>query len=323
MAYPLDNPDWQRKLIESQRAMAKAMEPSRRILQEMATKLPDRQIAGINEQLQSSNRKIAQILGSKLAEIEGPRRVFQQQYVQLNKLLQSYDVAAGLRRAHEAGRRFEQLWRRSLPVNWRSLEPVEIIELVRLTHVEGVPLVWVPGEELARQISEKDTREGAMSFLVDKGDRVLEDVEAVMSGITSDQLTGWAAKAVKAVEAYREGHTEAAQAMAAAVVTAGLERGLGFKTLEKVRNTADRHSPDEVRLALYRTTLVVHLGSRCAQGHGYEQPGFNRGASLHEVSDDQYTPENSLTAIMLAAAILREAQEVRDTGLASSSNGSN
>jgi hypothetical protein len=310
VANPPHNHDWLRKLIESQRAMAKAIEPSRKI-QEAAAKLSTHHIARLNEQLQSSNSRTAQTLGQRLAAIEGPRQVLQQHYAQLSKLLESYDVATGLREAQEPGRRFERLWRQSLPANWRSLDTGEVGQLIQLTRVEGVPLVWVPGEELTRQISEKKTREETLSFLVNRSDRVLDDVEAILREVTSGELAGWAGKTVKAAEAYREGHTDAAQALAAAVVTAGLERALGFKKLERVRKTADKYAPDKVKLALYRTTLVIHLGSRCIQGYGYEKAGFNRGASLHEVSGEQYTPENSLAAIMLAAGILREAQEVR------------
>jgi hypothetical protein len=105
------------------------------------------------------------------------------------------------------------------------------------------------------------------------------------------------------------------RALAAAVITAGRERGMRFKKLQEVRKLANRLSPDEASLALYRTSLVLQLGSRCVQGTGFEKPGFNRGASLHEVREDQYNRENSLAAIMIAASILRESQELRQGGM--------
>lgn len=202
-----------------------------------------------------------------------------------------------------------------MPLNWRPLTYEQAENASILTHKEGVPLVWVPGPKVTAEVSDKTSREEAMAFLVEEQDRVLADIETTLAEVVHRDLTGWGGKTQEAVNAFRDDHIAPAQALAAAVVTAGLERGMRFKSQSKVRKMANDLSPDEVTLALYRTSLVLQLGSRSLQGEGFEQPGFNRGTSLHEVTDHQYNSENSLAAIMIAASVLREAQELRDTGI--------
>lgn len=322
MASPFDNPEWWRRINAAQEAINKSLEPTRK-LQQLGAKLPNERIAKLHQQLLGAQNKTAEILRRNLEAIEGPRRALEQNNRALDKWLKAYDVERVFREVAEAGRKFEQAWRQSLPVNWRELSFKEIRELIRLTQEEGVPLVWVPGAELSAEISKKKTREEAVAFLVHKRDQVLDDVDEVLSEVTDPDLTGWGDKVGKATAAYRDGHTETAQSMAAAVVTAGLEKGMRFKKLKRVRSAAHRLSPDQARLARFRHTLVTHLGSRCVQGDGYQLPGFNRGDSIHEVADSQYTPENSLTGIMVAAAILRESQELRDTENLGPESGSN
>lgn len=321
MASPFDNPEWWRKVNATQQAINNMLEPSRKI-QELAAKLPDQQIAKINEQLFGSQRRMVELLRRNVEAIEGPRRAMQQHYLQLNRWLKDYDFLANYRKVAEAGRQFVDRWYQALPVNWRELESEPILRLIKLTRDEGLPLVWVPGPELTAEISEKEERAEALALLTSESDRVLEDVEAVLDEVSSEELTSWADKIRKAVAASRDGHAETAQATAGVVVTAALEKGMRFKRLKKVRSAAKRFDPDRVRLAHYRTTLVIQLGSRSVQGEGYQLPGFNRGDTIRAV-DEQYTPENSLTGIMLATTLLRECQELRDEGLLTNETGSN
>lgn len=312
IAANFDSGDLIKKLLDSQRAIQRSLEPYRRThLQAMTAH--SEQIERMRKWAEDQNRALLKSVDRTRALIEGPARQLQQASEQLDRVLKTYDIAGGLRRVGEVAKQMEASYRRALPINWRPLSFEHALKASDLSRDEGVPLVWVPGAELTAEVCEQEGREAAMAFLVQEQARVLADVEATLGQLVDADLTGWATKVREAINAYRDEHTSPAQALAAAVVTAGLERGMRFKKLQAVRKLANRLSPDEASLALYRTSLVVQLGSRCVQGEGFEKPGFNRGASLHEVRAEQYNRENSLAAIMIATSILREAQELRDT----------
>lgn len=320
MAESFDSGDWIKKMIASQRAIERSVEPYRRLPQQLGATLPFEQIEKVRKWANVQNSILAKNIDRTRALVEGPARQLQQAQEQLNRVLKTYDIASGLRRAADFSKQVEESYRRAMPLNWRPLTFEQAENASILTHKEGVPLVWVPGFEITAEVSDKTNREEAMAFLVDEQGRVLADIETTLAEVVHSDLVGWGGKTQEAVNAFRDGHIAPAQALAAAVVTAGLERGMRFKSLKRVRKMADDLSPDEAAFALYRTSLVLQLGSRCLQRHGFEQPGFNRGASLHEVSDDQYNSENSLAAIMVAASVLREAQELRDTGVGFDAN---
>jgi hypothetical protein len=314
MASSFDSNDWIKKLLVSQSAVQRALEPYRQTHVLGAT-VGSQQIKQMREWAEAYNETLAGIIDQAHSVLDGPARRLHQAQEQLERIVKSYDIASGLRQLADFTKEVEESYRQALPVNWRPLTFEEALRASALTHDEGVPLVWVPGSEMTAEVCEKAEREEAMAFLVEEQARVLSDVEVTLGELVDQDLTGWACKTREAINAYRDGHASPAQALAAAVITAGLERGMRFKKLQDVRKLANRLSPDEAELALYRTSLVVQLGSRCVQGTGFEKPGFNRGASLHEVREDQYNGENSLAAIMIAASILREAQELRQSGM--------
>src|ERR1700677_5065414 len=125
-----------------------------------------------------------------------------------------------------------------MPVNWRALGFEQAAKASELAEDEGVPLVWVPGAELTAEVCEQSSREDALAFLVREDDRVLADIEITLGEIADSELAGWAGQLREAIASYRDGHTAPAQALAAAVLTAGLERGLEFEQLKKVRKLA-------------------------------------------------------------------------------------
>jgi hypothetical protein len=129
--------------------------------------------------------------------------------------------------------------------------------------------------------------------------------------VTEPSLQRHVQLARKAVTTLRRGDDEPAQALAAAVFTAGLEDGLGLAEHKVVRAKAKKNPPGQASLGTYRTTLVLALSSRFVLGWGYELPGYNRNRTLHTVRPDQYTPEHALASVMTVAMLLREAEEIR------------
>lgn len=173
----------------------------------------------------------------------------------------------------------------------------------------GIPIIWVPNPELTERVLGAQGRNEAQTALNSERATVLTDIETALTEISDRQLTRFVEMARRAVAAARDDHPEAAQALAAAVLTATLDQGLGFARFGEVRDWAEKNRPDQAGLGSYRTTLVLDLAARYVLGWGKEKPGYNRNTTLHTISADQYTEEHSLLSLMAMTALLREIQE--------------
>jgi len=253
-------------------------------------------------------RGLEEVLERARLVIEGPAQQAHKHYERLSRLLAGYDFQRVVHEAASVSARVEQALKESLPANWRSLSLDEAGQVEELVRTEGVPLVWVPGPTLTAKLVEAQTREDAMKVLLAGQDAVLIDIEDVLREVTAPSLMFLVSMAVKAIGALRDGHPEAAQALAAAVFTSAIHDGLQHEELRDIREAAKANDPDQATFAEYRSALVVQLAARYVQGREWVKPGFNRSDTLHRVRESQFTPENSLAAVMAAAGLLREAQ---------------
>lgn len=260
-------------------------------------------------------RSVADFVERTRLAVQGPAEQVHRQYERLNRLLEGYDFRKVLDQAAEIGARVETAIRDSLPANWQSISIPDADKVERLVRIEGVPLVWVPGPDLTSKLVQAKTREEAMALVLSEQDAVLEDAEAVLGEVTEPDFSVLVSKAQKAIEALRDGHGDAAQALAAAIFTSAVHDGLQHARFEDLRDEAEKNHPHEASFAGYRRALVLQLAARFVQGVHWAQPGFNRSTTLHQVSQSQYTPENNLAAVMAAVGVLREAQAHREEGI--------
>jgi hypothetical protein len=284
-----------------------------------ATESPAKRIFTLLDQAskaaEAPTRNVADFLERTRLAVEGPAQQMHRQYERLNQLLERYDFQRVLDQAAELGARVETAIRDSLPDNWQSISISDSDKVERLVRIEGVPLVWVPGRDLTSKLVQAKTREEAMALLLSEQEAVLEDAEAVLGEVTEPDFSVLVSKAQKAIEALRDGHGDAAQALAAAIFTSTIHDGLQHARFEDLRDEAKKNHPHEASFAGYRRALVLQLAARFVQGVQWAQPGFNRSTTLHQVSQSEYTPENNLAAVMAAVGVLREAQAHREEGI--------
>ena len=260
-------------------------------------------------------RSVADFVERTRLAVEVPAEQVHRQYERLNRLLEGYDFRRVLDQAAEIGARVETAIRESLPANWASMSLDDSEKVERLVRVEGVPLVWVPGPKITAKLAREPSREKAMALLLSEQEAVLEDAEAVLLQVVEPDFSLLVSKAKKAIEALRDGHGDAAQALAAAIFTSAIHEGLQHDQFKDLRAEAKKNDPQNATFRGYRRALVLQLAARYVQGQKWEQPGFNRSTTLHRVSQSQYTPENNLAAVMAAVGVLREAQAHRDEGI--------
>lgn len=204
--------------------------------------------------------------------------------------------------------------RRSLPSNWpeRVGDADKIVDLMKRT---GLPLAWVPRAEIVEALLQAQDDDARFAILSERRDEILEDVERCLTEVGALDLQDERMAAERALAAFKDGHAEAAQALAAAAVTSAVEKEFGTRLAAVRKEYSDR---DPMQASIFRFSLVATLVMIANQVLALFEPHedqiparFNRHASLHRVSPVQYTEVNALVGIMLVASLLRGFEALR------------
>lgn len=92
---------------------------------------------------------------------------------------------------------------RSLPANWRELDPVEVDRVAGLMADVGLCLAWVPRAELIRALLAAPDHEARCQILVANTNEILADLEAVLLEVESEELAPIANAAEEAIRSAR------------------------------------------------------------------------------------------------------------------------
>jgi hypothetical protein len=210
--------------------------------------------------------------------------------------------------------------RGTYPPNWIRLlnltgdEPTPL-DIPALSDVasRGIPVVWVPRPELLKKFITSRTAD-LVSLMLAEEEEILEDSEVAVNKLSSGPLRDLIDPFKEAVEAARANYHSCAQALAANIFDTALRREFplgvwqGYRTLR------------EAIVSFRRSSDISHLRPALAWGpallatdrFGTETgipTSFNRHATAHAVSREQYTRPNALVALMVTASALRECYE--------------
>lgn len=214
--------------------------------------------------------------------------------------------------------RIAEALRRSMPSNWpeRVGDADRIVDLMKRT---GLPLAWVPRADIVEALVQAEDDDARFTILLEHRDEILEDIEGCLAEVDGVELRDERAAGERALAAFKDGHPEAAQALAAAAVTSAVEKQFGKKLAAVRKEYTDR---DPMQASIFRFSLVATLVMFANQALALFEPHedqiparFNRHASLHRVSPIQYTEKNSLVGLMLVASLLRGFAALRARGV--------
>jgi hypothetical protein len=195
------------------------------------------------------------------------------------------------------------------PENWQKLETPELMRLHRIAITDQMCLVWVPRAAIVRELLKSPDREQRCRLLVARRGGILDDCEAAIttsSELESQVYADICRLALKSVLAAREGHDEAAQALAGSVLSAVIHEMLGFDSQGAARRQFEQTCSDaELRLFMLREAVLFGATARVFAKTSRGLPGFNRHATAHGQLNS-FGPADMLEAIMLASAWLRE-----------------
>jgi hypothetical protein len=144
--------------------------------------------------------------------------------------------------------------------------------------------------------------------LLDSADEILEDLDARLDEVAHMKVEGLRQFAKRAIATFREGQPESAQALATSLLTNIMHHRFGFDRFNLAREDWQKENPRETVLRLYRFKLILWAFARSLHHTDHAEPGFNRHATAGHYPDlfEQFTRANSLQALMLLTAVVRE-----------------
>jgi hypothetical protein len=209
----------------------------------------------------------------------------------------------------EMGKTIVAAWERALPANWTGFSTDEVTAIIELAENTGLCLVWIPRAEIVSDVLAAGAP-NASGVLQARREDVLDDASDALAQVTESELAPERDAAQAAIRALRDGHPEAAQALAASVLTSALHV-LFRKGTSKIRRDLVATHPNDAVLQQLRLRTIYLAASHALSEFRPEtarpmRRDFNRHNTAHRITAEQWTSANALSAIMLVAALLRE-----------------
>lgn len=205
--------------------------------------------------------------------------------------------------------RASEMLKRAFPPNWVGLEPDEIRFVIERVRETGFTLVWIPRIEIVRELLAANTPDTATMLLAHRNE-VLDDAGACLQEVTDPDLAPTREVIEQAIAALRCGLSHPAQAAAAAAFTSEGHELFGTTQLRTIQEGMEESDPEEAFLNELRLSVIYAAGAKALKFFSFDSEApageFNRHATSHWISSEQWTEANALSAIMLATALLRE-----------------
>lgn len=208
--------------------------------------------------------------------------------------------------------------RESLPPNWPS--DIDIENVTTIVQDDGLPLVWVPRAAIVTELLAAPDRAARIDILLSHTDELAEDCRTVLGDVSHESLSGQLPLAVKALDAYEEGHYEAAQALAVTITETAVARALGNKYAEVKQKVL--FDPEFVRFTDMRLrAALAPIGpfyTTWYASSGTPVPAaLSRHVTVHQADRQHYTRGNATVAVLLVTSVLRALQELQELAEAS------
>ena len=208
--------------------------------------------------------------------------------------------------------------RRHEPPNWPT--GIDFDRVVEVIRDDGLPLVWVPRAVLVQAVIDAEDREARVAVLLSHIAELLQDCRSVLHGVTHPALAGQQQLAGHCVEALEQGHHEAAQALAVAVIETAVSRTLGgnyAKVKQQVLFDPDLVPYTQLRLRAALAPIHRFYTDWSPKSPHPAPDAVSRHVTVHHADPSHYTQANSLVSVLLACSVLRALQELQELAEAS------
>lgn len=196
------------------------------------------------------------------------------------------------------------------PPNWEDdgWEVGVMLARMDIISTEGLPLIWVPRADLVGDLTAQDDADARTALLLERADDALDACGDQLGHVEDGGLVPIAKGVHRALDAWRSGHRDAVQALATAALDTTITRsyGLGSRTAAREFGLP----LEEVSIGVVRQAMVLAAVHRALDTFDpIKDPiptRYNRHATVHAVSPEQYNEANALIALLLATSLVRE-----------------
>ena len=198
-----------------------------------------------------------------------------------------------------------------MPPNWQDFDSGEVDRILTVMDETGWCLVWSPRADVIRVLIEATDMDARHEVLLEMKGDVVEDLIDCLEGVTHEDSKEYRRADDQAVQAFAAGHVEAAQALAASVISAIINGGFRMPSFAEARERF-KGDPKEASIRAFREQAVYNMVADCLQRFFVDRgdpvpPNFSRHATAHSVAAQQYNEVNSLASLLLAVAFTKEA----------------
>jgi hypothetical protein len=193
---------------------------------------------------------------------------------------------------------------RYLPPNVARCTSPNINDAFAIAEDEGIALFLVPGPEVVALLLDAPDAEARRAVLDERAVVILKDCETLLDTCIAPEVVPFVPYARKALNAARDGHYEAAQALAANTLDSmsGAATSL-YPVQPQFKN------PEVIRGAPRPHTLVLwpawHSHQQFRTNRGDKIPStFSRHGSVHAVGEVQYTKTNAVQGLLLLVSMI-------------------
>jgi hypothetical protein len=194
------------------------------------------------------------------------------------------------------------------PPNWEGVKGVGLELVLRIALDEGIPLVAVPRPATVQLIVKAPDLRTRRAIIGRRWRSITSDCEACLRELKASETSSFVHFVGKVISALRDGHSEAAQALAANLLDSLLLTHFS-QDLKAIKKAHYKRASLDLDDYTVRLALAIAPAWRAYQtfhpGNGDRVPrDFARHASAHAVSERQYSRVNAVIALMLVTSLL-------------------
>lgn len=195
------------------------------------------------------------------------------------------------------------------PPNLRQIDGLRWEEVESVVMVDGIALYGVPRSSIAEALIRADSAAKRRDILGRRWKAISADCRAAIEGCETEAAASYIPKALAALDALDAGHSEAAQALAGALLDSMVNSYFGRN---RYLYTPDKHGRrtnaayDEFSAHEYIALAPIwQAWQKFFPDEGLPIPHtFSRKATAHTVSAKQYTKRNAVQSLMIASSLL-------------------
>ncbi|WP_144066006.1 hypothetical protein [Gordonia lacunae] len=197
---------------------------------------------------------------------------------------------------------------RALPSNMPRNPSPALEALEEVLETDGIPIIHVPRAEIVREILYATSFDDRLKIIETRQSDIAEDCALALADKDFASLAGQAPLAKRAVEAFRDGHYESAQALSIAVCDTYLKSYLFTKTgYKKMAKEVKLKEDDEAPAAFAFNFLyaLAPVASFLTEWHPGDEPltKLSRHVSIHFASTDHFSQVHATLSLMLVTSM--------------------